>query len=88
MLKKFQTRWPMGRPGEPDDIAKVVLFYASEAVNYVTVSVSVTIRTFSPGLTPMQSLTAIIALFLMSIKLTPSMKFISYFLSIPDITLA
>jgi 2-deoxy-D-gluconate 3-dehydrogenase len=36
MLKKFQTRWPMGRPGEPDDIAKVVLFYASEAVNYVT----------------------------------------------------
>ena len=36
MLKKFQTRWPLGRPGEPDDIAKVVLFYASEAVNYVT----------------------------------------------------
>ena len=36
MLKKFETRWPLGRPGEPDDIAKVVLFYASEAVNYVT----------------------------------------------------
>jgi 2-deoxy-D-gluconate 3-dehydrogenase len=36
MLKKFQTRWPMGRPGEPDDIAKVVVFYASDAVNYVT----------------------------------------------------
>jgi NAD(P)-dependent dehydrogenase (short-subunit alcohol dehydrogenase family) len=26
----------LGQPGEPDDIAKVVLFYASEAVNYVT----------------------------------------------------
>ncbi len=36
MLKKFQTRWPLGRPGEPDDIAKVVLFYCSDAVNYVT----------------------------------------------------
>jgi len=36
MLKKFQTRWPLGRPGEPDDIAKVVLFYASEASSYVT----------------------------------------------------
>jgi len=36
MLKKFQTRWPMGRPGEPDDIAKVVVFYASDAVTYVT----------------------------------------------------
>ena len=36
MLKKFENRWPMGRPGEPDDIAKVVLFYASEAANYVT----------------------------------------------------
>ena len=36
MLKKVQTRWPMGRPGEPDDIAKVVVFYASDAVTYVT----------------------------------------------------
>src|SRR5512136_2218080 len=36
MLKKFQTRWPLGRPGEPDDVAKVVLFYASEAANYIT----------------------------------------------------
>ena len=36
LLKKFETRWPLGRPGEPDDIAKVVLFYASEAANYVT----------------------------------------------------
>jgi 2-deoxy-D-gluconate 3-dehydrogenase len=36
LLKKFMARWPMGRPGEPDDVAKVVLFYASEAANYVT----------------------------------------------------
>jgi 2-deoxy-D-gluconate 3-dehydrogenase len=36
LLAKFQARWPLGRPGEPDDIAKVVLFYASEAANYVT----------------------------------------------------
>jgi 2-deoxy-D-gluconate 3-dehydrogenase len=36
MLKKFETRWPLGRPGEPDDIAKVALFYASDAVGYVT----------------------------------------------------
>jgi 2-deoxy-D-gluconate 3-dehydrogenase len=36
LLKKFLTRWPLGRPGEPDDIAKVVLFYASEAANYIT----------------------------------------------------
>jgi len=36
LLKKFLTRWPLGRPGEADDVAKVVLFYASEAANYVT----------------------------------------------------
>ncbi len=36
LLNKFMSRWPMGRPGEPDDIAKVVLFYASDAASYVT----------------------------------------------------
>lgn len=36
LLKKFMTRWPLGRPGEADDVAKVVLFYASDAASYVT----------------------------------------------------
>jgi 2-dehydro-3-deoxy-D-gluconate 5-dehydrogenase len=36
LLNKFQTRWPLGRPGEADDIAKVVLFYTSDAASYIT----------------------------------------------------
>jgi 2-deoxy-D-gluconate 3-dehydrogenase len=36
LLNKFMGRMPLGRPGEPDDIAKVVLFFASEASDYVT----------------------------------------------------
>jgi 2-deoxy-D-gluconate 3-dehydrogenase len=36
LLNKFMGRMPLGRPGAPDDIAKVVLFFASEASDYVT----------------------------------------------------
>lgn len=36
LYNKVMARLPMGRAGEPDDIAKVVLFYASEAASYVT----------------------------------------------------
>jgi len=36
LLNKFMSRMPMGRPGEPDDIAKVVLFLASSASDYMT----------------------------------------------------
>jgi len=36
LLNKFMGRMPLGRPGEPDDIAKVVLFFASAASDYVT----------------------------------------------------
>jgi 2-deoxy-D-gluconate 3-dehydrogenase len=36
LYKKVMARLPMGRAGEPDDIAKVVLFYASEAASYIT----------------------------------------------------
>lgn len=35
----FMARLPLGRMGEPDDIAKVVLFLASEAADYMTGSV-------------------------------------------------
>ncbi len=34
--KSFRGRLPLGRTGEPDDIAKVVLFLASGASNYMT----------------------------------------------------
>jgi NAD(P)-dependent dehydrogenase (short-subunit alcohol dehydrogenase family) len=36
LLNKFAGRMPLGRYGAPDDIAKVVLFFASEASDYVT----------------------------------------------------
>jgi len=32
----FFTRLPLNRLGEPDDVAKVALFLASEAANYMT----------------------------------------------------
>jgi len=41
LLKAFETRVPLGRTGEPDDIAKVVLFLASNAANYMTGSLVV-----------------------------------------------
>ncbi|MBT4512352.1 MAG: SDR family oxidoreductase, partial [Chloroflexi bacterium] len=34
--KSFVGRIPLVRPGEPDDIAKVVLFLASAAADYMT----------------------------------------------------
>ena len=36
----FMARLPMGRMGEPDDVAKVVLFLASGAADYVTGTVT------------------------------------------------
>lgn len=36
LLDKFMSRMPLKRPGEPDDIAKVVLFLASSASDYMT----------------------------------------------------
>lgn len=36
MSKSFTARIPMGRQGEPDEIATVVLFLASEAARYIT----------------------------------------------------
>lgn len=36
MLKKFLSRLPVGRMGEPDDVANVVLFLASPASDYMT----------------------------------------------------
>ena len=35
----FLARLPLGRMGEPDDVAKVVLFLASAAADYMTGSV-------------------------------------------------
>jgi meso-butanediol dehydrogenase/(S,S)-butanediol dehydrogenase/diacetyl reductase len=35
-LAPFVNRIPLGRPGEPDDVAPVVLFLASDAARYVT----------------------------------------------------
>jgi 2-deoxy-D-gluconate 3-dehydrogenase len=35
-MEPFISRIPVGRMGEPDDIAKVVLFLASEASSYIT----------------------------------------------------
>lgn len=35
LTKAFVSHIPLGRQGEPDDIAKVVLFLASEASNYM-----------------------------------------------------
>ncbi|MBI2866213.1 MAG: SDR family oxidoreductase [Chloroflexi bacterium] len=39
--KRFGERIPIGRAGEPDDIARVVLFLASPAADYLTGSVIV-----------------------------------------------
>ncbi len=39
IYEKFMARLPLGRLGEPDDVAKVVLFLASPAVDYMTGSV-------------------------------------------------
>lgn len=36
LSKSFQGRIPLGRPGTPDDVAKVVLFLASPAADYAT----------------------------------------------------
>ncbi len=36
LMDEFVRRLPLGRPGFPDDIAKVVLFLASPAADYVT----------------------------------------------------
>lgn len=41
MSKSFVSRIPLGRMGEPDDIAKVVLFLASAAADYMTGSLLV-----------------------------------------------
>ena len=35
-VEEFLKRVPLGRTGEPDDIAKVVLFLASGASDYMT----------------------------------------------------
>jgi len=41
MMDAFQQRIPLKRMGVPDDIAKVVLFLASDAANYMTGSIMV-----------------------------------------------
>jgi len=41
LAKKFEGRYPLGRDGRPDDIAKVVLFLASAAADYMTGSLLV-----------------------------------------------
>jgi 2-deoxy-D-gluconate 3-dehydrogenase len=41
MIKGFVSRIPLGHMGEPDDIAKVVLFLASAAADYMTGSLMV-----------------------------------------------
>src|ERR1019366_498595 len=41
MMAGFTARIPLKRMGEPDDIAKVVLFLASDAANYMTGSLMV-----------------------------------------------
>lgn len=41
ILKQFAAKIPVGRMGEPDDIAKVVLFLASDASGYMTGSIVV-----------------------------------------------
>jgi len=41
LTKAFTARIPLGRMGEPDDIAKVVLFLASSASDYMTGSLVV-----------------------------------------------
>jgi 2-deoxy-D-gluconate 3-dehydrogenase len=41
IYEKFMARLPLGRMGEPDDVARVVLFLASPATDYMTGSVIV-----------------------------------------------
>ena len=41
LTKAFTARIPLGHMGEPDDIAKVVLFLASSASDYMTGSLIV-----------------------------------------------
>jgi NAD(P)-dependent dehydrogenase (short-subunit alcohol dehydrogenase family) len=41
LTRAFMARIPLGRMGEPDDIAKVVLFLASSASDYMTGSLIV-----------------------------------------------
>ena len=36
MFKTFLSRLPLGRMGEPDDVARIVLFLASPASAYMT----------------------------------------------------
>ena len=36
VMKEFQSRIPMGRMGDPDDIARAVLFLASDMSSYMT----------------------------------------------------
>jgi NAD(P)-dependent dehydrogenase (short-subunit alcohol dehydrogenase family) len=40
-VNQITNRVPMGRLGEPDDIAKVALFLASDAASYMTGSIVV-----------------------------------------------
>jgi len=41
LMQAFMARIPLGRMGEPDDIAKVVLFLVSAAADYITGSLVV-----------------------------------------------
>lgn len=39
VIKGFAERMPLGRPGEPDEVARAILFLASPAADYITGSV-------------------------------------------------
>jgi 3-oxoacyl-[acyl-carrier protein] reductase len=36
MLEEFLAHTPLGRPGEPDDVAKVVTFLCSDYADWIT----------------------------------------------------